>query len=398
MSTRAASICGFASGGDRFAGSRRVGRCATFGAGHAHAQGGAVVGHAGAIERAAEQMRALAHAAQTKGFFAGLRGRGEAQPVIDDVERDQPGCAGQGESNGFGLRVAGDIGEGFLRDAEDLDGGEVVQLTGALDLVRNGNAVALAELLGQPEQPVAQPEIEHGGPELGCDATASGGGGIHQLGHAVELRVVGPEAPAQQADVHFQRGEQLAEFVVHVAGEAGTFLLACALHVRGHVAQIGLAAAGMADVDHDAVPLHLGGIEPLHCGADVDPLDLALGEDAALPVPRFAVQRAGLHRGVEIGLIGGMNSPDKGRARTQQRLRAQAADHLRRFTGLGELQLPGALAELEHQTEAGERMCGPGRIVRRQILNGWRRALERGHGGQPGVEFTFHLTARPQKT
>ena len=81
---------------------------------------------------------------------------------------------------------------------------------------------------------------------------------------------------------------------MHVAGEAGALLLAGPFHVRGHVAQIGLAAARVADVDHDAVPLHLGGIESFHRGADIDPLDLTFGEDATFPVPRFAVQGAGL--------------------------------------------------------------------------------------------------------
>ena len=144
----------------------------------------------------------------------------------------------QGEGDACRLRVAGDVGERFLDDAEDGGAGRVVEAQlGFVGQQGAGDAVALDEIVAQSLQGEKQPAFVEGArAQVGGDAAQRSNGGeqvaVHALDQVQRLRGVAAGF-VQQGQVHAQRGEQLAEVVVQFARDVGALLLADGLQRGG---------------------------------------------------------------------------------------------------------------------------------------------------------------------
>ena len=89
--------------------------------------------------------------------------------------------------------------------------------------------------------------IEHPGPQLGGNLADLADDFVHQPRHFAGLQPQGTQRGQlaevgeflfQPGDVHFQTGERLAQFVMHLSGDAGAFLLAHRLQIRRQGAQL----------------------------------------------------------------------------------------------------------------------------------------------------------------
>src|SRR5258708_4277338 len=220
---------------------------------------GALAGFTLEADLAAEQRGALTHPDQPDGSrVVDLRGGDAAAVVFDDEEHAPLLLAGADDHPG-GTGVPHDVGERLLEDAEEgrvqvgIERGIVPQRAGHVAL----DAGAALEFVGLPFERGDEPQIiENAGAQLRRDPAHRLDGGVNVPGHGLDLVVERPLAdglPAREPrEVQFQAGERLAEFVMHLAGDAGALLLAHILQIDGEGAQL---LVGFAQAFLRAFPL-----------------------------------------------------------------------------------------------------------------------------------------------
>ncbi|MNF50657.1 hypothetical protein D3C84_319580 [compost metagenome] len=330
------------------------------------------------LQVAAQHQHTLAHAHQAEGTAASGAGV-EAPAVIADAQAEHAVFLAQANGHSMRLGMAHDIGQGFLQYAEQPDRLGVGQLRQLLrHFHQAGNLGARFEAPGLPLDGRGDAGVE--------DRRAQGGGHVahqlEQLGdqalHAFQaLAQAGIEAgEGQLAHGGFQleHGEHLAQFVVHLAGDARLLFLAHAFQVRRQLAQLGARGLQLqldllvpGDVPDHAIPDRPAILEDPRAGLDVGPAQLPIAsEDAPLPVPiAVGAQRRLLAGPVTVTVL-----------RVDQA--ADAAPGVEQFTGAIAHE---ALAALADEGEVGG--CpGPGPL---------QAEYQAGHVGGDALEAGFAL-------
>ena len=141
-----------------------------------------------------------------------------------------------------GLGMTGDVGEGFLGDAEEGGGPAVVQGNVVPGQQVAGDAGALAEFFGEPFQGRQDAQVEHRRTQLGGHLAHHPHRLLHQVLHGVQALADGrrgvAQLPSQQGQVHFQGGQQGALLIVDLPGDALALLLHGGFAVGGQVPQL----------------------------------------------------------------------------------------------------------------------------------------------------------------
>src|SRR5258706_2095910 len=190
---------------------------------YARRHGGAFSPRAPDGDLAAEQERALPHAQNSERSGIGKLVFGNPVAVVPYLEAHVSVGPLQLDPHFGRVRVAGDVGERFLENAEERGRAraaerDVFEPRGQLAF----DPGALLKLVDLPFDRRGEPQIvQDARPELGRDAAHGPDGLIHQRQHRIgflpERLLIPGQLFAHPRQVHLESGERLAELVVDLA-------------------------------------------------------------------------------------------------------------------------------------------------------------------------------------